>query len=57
MSSELNLKVKRFLVCSTGEDIEFPEPETSLDAAIYLRDELQASDDQETWSIVAEIDA
>ncbi|MBV1929807.1 MAG: hypothetical protein KUG81_09900 [Gammaproteobacteria bacterium] len=57
MSTELNLKVKRFLVCSTGENMVFPEPETNLEAAIKLRDERQANDDQETWEIIAEIDA
>ena len=49
------LKVERFLVCGSGEDIAIPEPAYSIEAAIKLRDEKQAGDEYETWKIVAEI--
>lgn len=55
MAKEMALNVERFLVCSTGEEVEFPEPQDSLEAAIKLRDEKQAADLYETWEIVAEI--
>lgn len=57
MSIKITLTVKRFLVCSTGEQVEIPEPSDSLDAAIKLRDEKQADDEDETWEIVAEVAA
>lgn len=57
MAKEMTLNVKRFLVCSTGEEVKIPEPEDSLEAAIKLRDEKQAGDEYETWEIVAEIAA
>ena len=57
MAKQMMLSVVRFAVCSTGEEMEIPEPPDSLEAAIKLRDEKQAADDDETWEIVAEIDA
>lgn len=57
MGTNLNLKVRKFLVCSTGEDVLLVDPPHSLDAAIELRDQRQAEDEIETWSIVAEIEA
>ncbi len=57
MSKEMTLNIERFLVCSTGEEVEIPEPADSLEVAIKLRDEKQAGDEDEHWSIVAEIAA
>lgn len=53
----MTLNIERFLVCSTGEEMEIPEPADSLEAAIKLRDEKQAVDEYETWEIVAVVDA
>jgi hypothetical protein len=54
----IELNVKRFLVCSTGEDVDFPEPEDSLEAAIAMRDKNNEDEDNdEGWDIVAEVDA
>lgn len=55
MAKEMMLNIERFLVCSTGEEVEIPEPADSLEAAIKLRDEKQAGDEYETWEIVAEV--
>ena len=41
----MTLKIERFVVCSTGEEMEIPEPADSLEAAIKLRDEKQAGDE------------
>lgn len=57
MAKQMTLNVERFLVCSTGEEVEIPEPADSLEAAIKLRDEKQAGDEDETWEIVAEVAA
>ncbi len=52
----INLDVKRFLVCSTGEEVEFPLPEDSLEAAKTLCGIMQAEEkNSETWHIVAEL--
>lgn len=55
MAKEMTLNIERFVVCSTGEEVEIPEPQDSLEAAIKLRDEKQAADEFEFWEIVAEI--
>lgn len=55
MAKQMTLNIERFLVCSTGEEVEIPEPADSLEAAIKLRDEKQAGDEDETWEIVAEV--
>ena len=55
MAKEITLNIERFLVCSTGEEVEIPEPADSLEVAIKLRDERQAGDEDETWEIVAEV--
>lgn len=55
MAKEMMLNVERFLVCSTDEEIYIPDPEDSLDAAIKLRDEKLAEDEDAYWEIVAEI--
>ena len=55
MAKEMTLNIERFLVCSTGEEVVIPEPADSLEAAVKLRDEKQAYDDDETWEIVAEV--
>jgi hypothetical protein len=55
MATEMTLSIKRFLVCSTGEEVLIPEPKNSLEAAISLRDEKQAEDMDEQWEIVAEV--
>lgn len=55
MATEMTLKVIRFFVYNTDEEVETPEPENSLEAAIKLRDELQALYKHETWSIAADI--
>ena len=55
MAKQMTLNIERFLVCSTGEEVEIPEPADSLEAAIKLRDEKQAGDENETWKIVAEV--
>ncbi len=48
------LNVEQFLVCSTGEEVEVPEPQDSLEAAIKLRDEKQAAEENgEDWGICA----
>ena len=57
MAKEMTLNIHRFLVCSTGEEVEVPEPADSLEAAIKLRDERQIADRDEHWEIVAEIAA
>jgi len=52
----IKLDVKQFLVCSTGEEVDFPVPKDSLEAAIKMRDENNEDEDSdETWSIVATI--
>jgi hypothetical protein len=53
----ITLNIERFVVCSTGEEMEIPEPADSLEAAIKLRDDKQAGDEYETWEIVAEVAA
>ena len=55
MAKEMTLNINRFLVCSTGEEVEIPEPADSLEAAIKLRDEKQSADRDEQWEIVAEV--
>lgn len=57
MAKQMTLMLERFVVCSTGEEMEIPEPADSLEAAIKLRDEKQAGDAFEIWEIVAEVDA
>lgn len=50
------LDVKRFLVCSTGEEVIVPKPDDSYEAAVDLCTERQVHDDtDETWSVVAEL--
>jgi|GEM_PF-4214659 len=41
MAKEMTLNIGRFLVCSTGEEVEIPDLADSLDAVIKLRDEKQ----------------
>ncbi|MDZ7656981.1 MAG: hypothetical protein U0997_13665 [Sulfurimicrobium sp.] len=57
VAKQMTLMLERFVVCSTGEEMEIPEPADSLEAAIKLRDEKQAGDAFEIWEIVAEVDA
>lgn len=57
MAKLITLNIERFVVCSTGEEMEIPEPADSLEAAIKLRDDKQAGDEYETWEIVAEVAA
>lgn len=54
-AQEMTLPISGFVVCSTGEDVAIPEPRNSLAAAIKLRDEKQAGDEDEAWEIVAEV--
>ncbi len=53
----IELNVKRFLICSTGEETVIAHDPQSLELAKKVRDEKQENDIDETWSIVAEIDA
>jgi len=52
------LPVLRYLVCSSGEEVELAEDDTDFDAAVALLERKRAEEvNDETWSLVAEIDA
>lgn len=57
VAKQITLNVERFLVCSTGEEIEIPEPADSLEAAIELCNIRNAADENEVWEIMAEVAA
>ena len=48
------LDVKKFLVCSTGEEVIVPVPDDVYEVAVELCEEKQESSD-ETWTVVAEL--
>jgi hypothetical protein len=55
MSNEVTLNVRKFLVCSTGEDVLVPDP-NDLDTALQMCEQCNSADEYEEWDVFALIE-